>query len=96
MLTIMRYTAPDPADLRALKETLGRTGEEMADLFGLAGGHQWRKYTGGAQPREMSAQMMFFAAARLALRPADLARVLERMRECGAHITLDEIPANSA
>ena len=86
----MHYSAPRPEDLRALKDTLGRTGEEMAELFGLAGGQQWRKYTGGAEPREMRAQMLFFGAARLALRPAELERVLARMRECGAQINLDD------
>ena len=63
----MRYTPPKPDDLQRLKNDLGRTGEQMAELFGVAGGQQWRKYTGGAQPREMAPQMLFFGAARLAL-----------------------------
>lgn len=82
----MQYTHPTCADLRALKEELGRTGEEMAALFGLAGGQQWRKYTGGEQPRSMSPQMLFFAAAHLELTPEQLRLVFDRMRRIGAKI----------
>ncbi len=84
----MRYTSPSPSDLQRLKSELDRTGEEMADLFGVAGGQQWRKYTGGAQPREMAPQMLFFGAARLALSDEEIKRVLDRMREIGAEIDL--------
>lgn len=85
----MRYVAPTPADLRRLKETLGSTGEQMAALFGLAGGQQWRKYTGGIEPREMGVQMLFMAAARLELNEKDLRRVLARMRTMGADVELE-------
>lgn len=84
----MRYAAPEPDDLRRLKDELGRTGEQMARLFGLAGGQQWRKYTGGVEPREMSLQMLFFAAARLELPERDVQRVLARMRALGADVDL--------
>ncbi|QET01121.1 XRE family transcriptional regulator [Cupriavidus pauculus] len=91
----MRYSPPKAADFQRLKNDLGRTGEEMADLFGVAGGQQWRKYTGGAQPREMAPQMLFFGAARLALSDEELERVLARMREIGAAIDLSvEAPAD--
>jgi hypothetical protein len=60
----------------------------MAQLFGVAGGQQWRKYTGGAQPREMAPQMLFFGAARLALTEDEFSRVLDRMRSIGAEIDL--------
>ncbi|MGA3972387.1 hypothetical protein ACI2VT_16395 [Ralstonia nicotianae] len=62
----------------------------MADLFGVAGGQQWRKYTGGAQPREMAPQMLFFGAARLVLTEEELERVLARMQAIGATIDLTE------
>ncbi|WP_308727086.1 hypothetical protein [Burkholderia cepacia] len=62
----------------------------MAELFGVAGGQQWRKYTGGAQPREMSPQILFFGAARLALSDEELRRVLDQMCRIGARILLDE------
>lgn len=84
----MRYTPPSTTDLQQLKNDLDRTGEQMAELFGVAGGQQWRKYTGGVQPREMAPQMLFFGAARLALSPEELERVLARMREIGAEIDL--------
>lgn len=84
----MRYTPPTPTDLQRLKSELDRTGEEMAELFGVAGGQQWRKYTGGAQPREMAPQMLFFGAARLVLTDGELQRVLDRMRDIGAQIDL--------
>ncbi|MBF6987271.1 hypothetical protein [Cupriavidus sp. IK-TO18] len=84
----MRYTPPSTTDLQRLKDELGRTGEQMAELFGVAGGQQWRKYTGGAQPREMAPQMLFFGAARLALSDAEMERVLARMRDIGADVDL--------
>ena len=88
----MRYTAPTPENLRALKSALGLTGEQMAALFGLAGGQQWRKYTGGADPRHMSMPMLFHAAARLELDDAALERVVARMRQIGADVTFDPLP----
>lgn len=91
----MRYTPPKPDDLQRLKNDLGRTGEEMAELFGVAGGQQWRKYTGGAQPREMAPQMLFFGAARLALSATELERVLARMRDIGADVELDGNPGHA-
>ena len=91
----MRYNPPKPDDLQRLKNELGRTGEEMAELFGVAGGQQWRKYTGGAQPREMAPQMLFFGAARLALSAAELERVLARMRDIGADVELDGTPRHA-
>lgn len=92
----MRYIPPIPEDFQRLKNELGRTGEQMAELFGVAGGQQWRKYTGGTQPREMSPQMLFFGAARLALTADELNRVLDRMREIGAQIDLSDDPAPTA
>ncbi|KAA0178917.1 XRE family transcriptional regulator [Cupriavidus gilardii] len=85
----MRYIAPPPESLQALKRELGKTGNEMADLFGVAGGPQWRKYTGGNQPRDISPQILFFGVARLVLSPEELNKVLNRMRELGAEIDLD-------
>jgi hypothetical protein len=88
----MIYTAPTAEDFQRLKSELGRTGEQMAELFGVAGGQQWRKYTGGVAPREMSPQMLFFGAARLALSGDELERVLAKMREIGAQIELNGSP----
>ncbi|MGH1510376.1 hypothetical protein [Ralstonia solanacearum] len=86
----MRYTPPTPQDFQRLKNELGRTGEQMADLFGVASGQQWRKYTGGVEPREMAPQMLFFGAARLVLTEEEIERVLARMQAIGATIDLTE------
>jgi predicted transcriptional regulator len=85
----MRYTPPKPEDFQRLKMELGLTGEQMAEIFGVAGGQQWRKYTGGVTPREMSPQMLFFGAARLVLNNAEIERVLVKIREIGADIEFD-------
>ncbi|MGF6549286.1 hypothetical protein [Paraburkholderia youngii] len=85
----MKYISPKASDFQDLKNRLDKTGEQMAELFGVAGGQQWRKYTGGMEPREMSPQILFFGAAKLALTPDELERVLAKMREIGAEIDLE-------
>jgi len=50
----------------------------------LAGGQQWRKYTGGESPRVMGEERLFYAAARLVLTQEALARVHAKMKEIGA------------
>ena len=92
----MHYTAPTTDDLLRLKNELGLSSAQMAELFGLAGASQWRKYTGGAAPREMGAPMLFFAVARLVLTPEQVALVLGRMRAIGADLILDLPPAPRA
>ncbi|TDV39512.1 hypothetical protein C7405_101631 [Paraburkholderia caballeronis] len=82
----IQYTAPSTHMLAALKQDLGLTGKQMADLFWLAGDHQWRKYTGGANPRELSPHMAFVAAAKLVLPPGEFARVIAKMAEFGAYV----------
>ncbi|WP_330996085.1 hypothetical protein [Burkholderia diffusa] len=89
----MDYTPPKAQDLQRLKEELGRTGEQMAELFGVAGGQQWRKYTGGAAPRELSPHILFFGAARLALTDSEFERVLGKMRQIGAQIDVKPLDA---
>lgn len=58
----------------------------MAELAGVAGGQQWRRYTGGAEPRNLGIHICFFMAARLALSPEELAKVTAKMREMGADV----------
>lgn len=86
MRLIENYTPPTPEDLEALKESLGYTGNQMADLAGVASNSQWRKYTGGVAPRAMSLHILFFMAAQLTLNEDELDRVLGKMREIGAGI----------
>jgi hypothetical protein len=84
----MKYTPPSTQHLQALKTALGATGVQMAELFGLAGDQQWRKYTGGHDPREMSPQMLFFGAAKLVLTDEEIERIAAKMREIGADVAL--------
>jgi transcriptional regulator with XRE-family HTH domain len=82
----MLYAPPSPEALKALKAELGLSSAQMAQLFGVADGRQWRKYTGG--DREISPQILFFAMARLELDEAVIERILDRMRRAGATIDL--------
>jgi transcriptional regulator with XRE-family HTH domain len=84
---------PSTAELEALKHRLGKTGNDMAAIAGLSDGRQWRKYTGGAKPREVSAQMLFFIAARLTLPEEQLESIYAQMRDLGADLTLEDMPA---
>ncbi|CAM7226646.1 helix-turn-helix domain-containing protein [Citrobacter sedlakii] len=84
MRLINDYTPPTPDDLNRLKEQLGYTGTQMADLAGVASNSQWRKYTGGESPRAMSPHILFFMAAQLALSDKELTAVLKKMQEIGA------------
>ncbi|MDR8480709.1 hypothetical protein [Serratia nevei] len=59
----------------------------MADLAGVASNSQWRKYTGGAEPRAMSPHILFFIAAQLVLSEGELNNILEKMHEIGARIS---------
>jgi hypothetical protein len=90
MKVITHYAPPTPHDLEALKESLQQTGRGMASLAALAGDNQWRKYTGGKQPRAVSVQMAFFIAARLELDEAQLEKVYARMSKIGCDLELGE------
>lgn len=87
MRLINEYTPPTPEDLERLKSDLGFTGTQMADLAGVASNSQWRKYTGGAEPRAMSPHILFFMAAQLVLSEDELNNILEKMHEIGARIS---------
>ncbi|HGM7713162.1 XRE family transcriptional regulator [Serratia marcescens] len=86
MRLINEYTPPTTADLERLKSELGYTGNQMADIAGVASNSQWRKYTGGVEPRAMSPHILFFMAAQLALSNEELDRVLKKMVDIGAVI----------
>lgn len=90
MKAITHYDPPTTHDLEALKDELHETGNGMAALAGLGGGNQWRKYTGGAKPRQVSVQLAFFMAARLELDEAQLQKVYARMRAMGCDLELGE------
>lgn len=82
----MTYQPPSPENLRTLKHDLKMTSDQMAELFALAGGQQWRKYTGGDSPRVMGEERLFYAAAHLVLTADELALVKAKMRDMGASI----------
>jgi len=83
---MVKYTPLDTADISRLKHELGYSSEKMAALASVADGHQWRKYTGGAQPRKVNIHMLFFMAARLSLPPEVLRAIGEKMQAMGAEI----------
>ena len=87
----MHYTPPTPAELEQLKTDMGLSSGEMAGLFGLANGRQWRRYLSAdpANRREMGMHMLFFAMARLELDTETIECILNRMRKVGAIIDLD-------
>ncbi|ECQ0553629.1 XRE family transcriptional regulator, partial [Salmonella enterica] len=86
MRLIKDYTPPTPEDLNQLKETLGYTGAQMANLAGVASNSQWRKYTGGESPRAMSPHILFFMAAQLTLSEDDINKIIDKMIEVGAEL----------
>jgi len=80
------YTPPTPADMQSLKDALGYTGEEMAELLDVSGGQQWRKYTNPSGTTQLPMRALFFIAARLTLSSEALKLVGYKMREIGAQI----------
>jgi hypothetical protein len=84
----IKYSNPTPQDLASLKNELGYTGKQMADLAWLAGDQHWRKYTNPNNSRPMNAHMLFTIAAQLELDAKSIERVLNRMRQIGAHVDL--------
>lgn len=88
----MKYTPPTPDDLDRLKEELGYSSSQMADLFGVATGRQFRRYTSKSEDtmnkRDMGMHMLFFAMARLQLSPEEIEVIVKRMRAAGATVDL--------
>ncbi|MGA4275561.1 XRE family transcriptional regulator [Ralstonia nicotianae] len=86
----MHYVSPTPEQLEELKQELGLSSDQMANLFGLSAGRQWRRYL-SVDPknrRDMGMHMLFFAMARIELDEQTIERILERMRATGATIDL--------
>jgi hypothetical protein len=78
---------PSPDDLDTLKGELSFTGNQMAELAGVASNSQWRKYTGGESPRAMSPHILFYMAAQLSLSSDDLNKIIKKMKDIGADIS---------
>ncbi|CBJ38350.1 conserved protein of unknown function [Ralstonia solanacearum CMR15] len=90
METIRNYVPPSTGDLAKLKEKLRMNGDQMAELAAVAGANQWRKYTGGNEPRSVGPHMLFWIASRLVLSEEAFAEVLDEMREIGASFDFGE------
>ncbi|EGT7582952.1 helix-turn-helix transcriptional regulator [Salmonella enterica] len=84
MRLIKKYSPPTSVNLQALKDELGYSGAQMAELSGVSGNSQWRKYTGKTSQREMSMHILFYMAAQLALTEDELLRVINKMHDIGA------------
>ncbi|EEH5170486.1 helix-turn-helix transcriptional regulator [Salmonella enterica] len=84
MRLINHYSPPTAEDLQTLKDKLGYSGAQMAELAGVSGNSQWRKYTGKTSQRDMSLHILFYIAAQLVLTEDELLRVMKKMQDIGA------------
>lgn len=84
MRLINHYSPPTAENLQALKDSLGYSGAQMAELAGVSSNSQWRKYTGKTSQRDMSLHILFYIAAQLALTEDELLRVMKKMQDIGA------------
>jgi hypothetical protein len=80
------YTPPTATDLVRLKDELGFTGTQMAELVGVSSNSQWRKYTCGETPRPISSHILFYTAAQLVLSETEMNKVLTKMKSIGAKL----------
>ncbi|HEX8590727.1 XRE family transcriptional regulator [Pseudomonas sp.] len=93
MKRIASYRAPTSDDLARLKEQLGYTRPQMADLAGLGKGSQWSKYASPSANREISMHMHFYMAALLTLSAEQLEQVVITMGSQGADVQTGPLPA---
>jgi hypothetical protein len=89
----MLYKALTTDDLARLQKGLGFTGAQMAKLLGVSSDKQYRKYTGGKNPRVVSMHMLFWAMAHRVLKQKDIETVYDAMREAGAVLDPNADPA---
>ncbi|HGL4258417.1 TPA: XRE family transcriptional regulator [Burkholderia dolosa] len=87
----IQFNEPSTEDLAELKRRRNATGKEMAEAFWLGSDQQWRKYTGGKEPRKMGPHVAFVGAAHMALTEEEFNRVLQFMETFGAHVK--QVPA---
>lgn len=89
----MQYQPLPQAGLRRLKEELGFTNSQMAELFGVSTSGQFHKYTSDKEKREMGFHVLMYGMLNLALlrgmRVTRIEQLFELAREYGAIITLD-------
>ncbi|MBN3811711.1 hypothetical protein [Paraburkholderia sp. Ac-20347] len=89
----MQYQPLPQAGLRRLKEELGFTNSQMAELFGVSTSGQFHKYTSDKEKREMGFHVLMYGMLNLALlrgmRITRIEQLFELAREYGAVIKLD-------
>lgn len=89
----MKYRPPSSESLRLLKERLGYTNGEMAELFGVTTGRQFHKYLSEEDKREMGFHVLIFGALQLGLMAGPLTsidQVFDMGRSIGATIEINE------
>ena len=89
----MKYQPPGSETLRRLKEHLGYTNVQMADLFGVSTGRQFHKYLSDEDKREMGFHVLMYGAMQLALMTGpvtNIEQVFAAARSIGATIEMEE------
>jgi hypothetical protein len=87
----MKYQPPSSETLRRLKERLGYTNGQMADLFGVSTGRQFHKYLSDEDKREMGFHVLMYGAIQLALMAGpvtNIEQVFDAARSIGAMIEM--------
>lgn len=85
----MFFQPPTVQQLKQLKEDLGYTGAQMAQLLGLSSSRRWRDLVNESNPQGITPSSLFLGAARLTLGDKQIEQVLEKMRQIGAEIDLN-------
>lgn len=85
----MLFQPPTVQQLKQLKEDLGYTGSQMAQLLGLSSSRRWRDLVNESNPQGITPSSLFLGAARLTLTDQQIEQVLEKMRQIGATIDLN-------
>jgi hypothetical protein len=85
----MLFQPPTVQQLKQLKEDLGYTGAQMAQLLGLSSSRRWRDLVNESNPQGITPSSLFLGAARLTLADKQIEQVLEKMRQIGATIDLN-------
>lgn len=96
MKTIQNFVPPSAQSLQRLQDRLGYSDSRMAELAGLDASTPWRSYVGGAEPRTLGRQRLFYMMARLTLQEPEWQRVLVAMRDAGARFDCQEPRADTA
>lgn len=89
----MHYRAIPQAGLRQLKEELGYTNSQMADVFGITTGRQFHKYLSDEDKREMGFHVLMYGMANWQLMHGPITSIEQLHalgRELGAIIEMED------